>query len=246
MSILKRLGKVFQAEAHSAVDKLEDPIKMTEQGIRDMKEDLKKAIEALAEVKALTIRAKNEAANYKAKAESYQNKAVALLKSAQAGKLAQAEADRLAAQALSQKNQMLQAYQQAMNNYQTSQAQVEKLETTIRQLKAKISTWENELKMLRARASVASATKKVNKQLAGVDYSDTVAMLERMKEKVDKEEAMSQAYAELAADNTSVDQEIDSVLEALGSDGNDELAALKAQISGELPDAKNEELPPKE
>ena len=31
-----RLGK---AEAHSAVDKFEDPIKMTEQGIRDLKKD---------------------------------------------------------------------------------------------------------------------------------------------------------------------------------------------------------------
>jgi phage shock protein A len=40
------------------VDKLEDPIKMTEQGIRDLKEDMSKALQAMAEVKALAIRAK--------------------------------------------------------------------------------------------------------------------------------------------------------------------------------------------
>ena len=35
-----RLGK---AEAHSAVDKFEDPIKMTEQGIRDLKKDFEES-----------------------------------------------------------------------------------------------------------------------------------------------------------------------------------------------------------
>jgi len=38
------------------VDKMEDPIKMTEQGIREMKEDLEQSLEAYAKVKALAIR----------------------------------------------------------------------------------------------------------------------------------------------------------------------------------------------
>ena len=37
MGIFSRLFKVGQAEAHAMVDKLEDPIKITEQGIRDLK-----------------------------------------------------------------------------------------------------------------------------------------------------------------------------------------------------------------
>ncbi len=37
MSLFKRLFRVSQAEAHAIVDKFEDPIKMTEQGIRDLK-----------------------------------------------------------------------------------------------------------------------------------------------------------------------------------------------------------------
>ncbi len=32
MNILKRLFSIGKAETHSAIDKLEDPIKMTEQG----------------------------------------------------------------------------------------------------------------------------------------------------------------------------------------------------------------------
>ena len=60
MNIFKRLFKIGEAEAHSALDKLEDPIKMTEQGIRDMKSDLDKSLHALAEVKAMAIRSKND------------------------------------------------------------------------------------------------------------------------------------------------------------------------------------------
>ena len=38
--IFQRLFKTGQAEAHSLVDKLEDPIKISEQAIRDLKKDL--------------------------------------------------------------------------------------------------------------------------------------------------------------------------------------------------------------
>ena len=93
--------------------------------------------------------------------------------------------------------------------------------------------------MLRARASVAKATKKVNKELANIDYSSTVSMLERMKEKVEKEEAMAQSYAELASENKSIDEEIDQVLADTNLDTAQELEALKAQISAKpLPEGK--------
>eukprot|EP01025_Chloroclados_australasicus_P014852 TRINITY_DN1702_c0_g1_i2.p1 TRINITY_DN1702_c0_g1~~TRINITY_DN1702_c0_g1_i2.p1 ORF type:complete len:846 (-),score=82.03 TRINITY_DN1702_c0_g1_i2:2094-4358(-) len=55
---LKRLFGIAQAEAHSAISKLEDPVKMTEQGIRDLKNDLNKSLQSLAEVKAMHIRGK--------------------------------------------------------------------------------------------------------------------------------------------------------------------------------------------
>ena len=60
MNVFKRLFKVGEAEAHSALDKLEDPIKMTEQGIRDLKKDLDASLKAMAEVKAMAIRSKND------------------------------------------------------------------------------------------------------------------------------------------------------------------------------------------
>ncbi len=236
MGILGRLGKIFQAEAHSTLDKIEDPVKMAEQGLRDLRSQLQKAIEALAHVKAQAIRTKNQVLNYKAQADSYQQKAVALLKKAQDGLLDQVQAERLAGEALRKKNEILQQYQTSLQAYQQYQAQVEKLEATVNDLKQNITKWENEVRMLKARASVAKVTKKVNKELTNLDYSGTINMLERMKEKIENEEAVAQAYAELSStDNKSIDSEINKALGTTDADVANELEALKAQLSGQLP-----------
>jgi phage shock protein A len=50
MNIIKRLFRIGKAEAHSAIGSLEDPIKMTEQGIREMKEQLDILEEASADL----------------------------------------------------------------------------------------------------------------------------------------------------------------------------------------------------
>ncbi len=83
MQFLKRLFKIGQSEAHSAMDKLEDPIKLTEQGIRDMKSDLDKSLRALAEVKAMAIRARNDIETYSENATDYEGKAMLLLQRAE-------------------------------------------------------------------------------------------------------------------------------------------------------------------
>ncbi len=236
MGIFKRLFRIGKAEANAAIDKLEDPVKMTEQGIREMKEQLSKSIEALAQVKAMAIRTKNEAAAAKEQAQTYEQKAIELIKRAEKGALDPAEADRLATAALDKKAEATQRYQLQMQNYEKYQSQVDKLEASIKELRANISKWENEAKMLKARAKVSEATKNVNKQLADIDSSSTVAMLERMKEKVETQEALAESYAELADANKSIDDEIDSVLEDTSTSGSEALAALKAKLKGELPE----------
>ena len=82
----------------------------------------------------------------------------------------------------------------------------------VQQLKTTITTYENELVTLRARSKTAAATKKINQQLANVDCTSTIAMLERMKEKVEEDEALAQAYGEVGQVESSVDTEIDRAL----------------------------------
>ena len=230
MGLFKRIFKIGEAEANSLVDKLEDPIKLTDQAIRDLKEDLGESIKALAEVKAMAIRARNEVNMHKNKAKDYENKAIALIKRAQNGSLDAAEADRLAGAALSKKDEHTRSLSVSVENQRKFDANVTKLEGSINNLKSNISKWENEARTLKARAKVAAATKNVNKQLSGIDSSSTVAMLERMKEKVDQEESISESYAEIAASNVSVEDEINSVLEE-SSSSSSALEALKNKLA---------------
>lgn len=232
MGVFKRLFKVGEAEAHNLVDKLEDPIKMTEQGIRDLKKDLDKSLQALAEVKAVAIRTKKEMNEHEARATSYENKAVMLLKKAQTGEIAAEEADRLAGEALTKKTESVQAAATSKANYQQLENQISQLNNNVGKLKSSISKYENELKMLKARARVSEATKKLNKSMANIDSGGTISMLEKMKDKVAQEEALAEAYGDMADANKSVDEEIDQILsQPSAAAGNAELDALKAKLN---------------
>ena len=89
MGIFSRLFKVGQAEAHAMADKLEDPIKVTEQGIRDLKTDLQNAMTGLAEVKGVSIRLTKEADDAKRQADEYERKAMLLLQRFKDGQIDQ-------------------------------------------------------------------------------------------------------------------------------------------------------------
>ncbi|UTW66467.1 PspA/IM30 family protein [bacterium SCSIO 12643] len=231
MNLFNRLFKIGQAEAHSAVDKLEDPIKLTEQGIRDMKEDLDKSLKALAEVKAMAIRARNDHESYIEKSKDYEGKAMLLLKRAQNNELDASEADRLATEALVLKEENIKHAAHALTEKNRFEKSVSQLETNVKTIKSNISKWESELKTLKARVKVSTATKNLNKQLAQIDSTDTVSLLERMKDKVAQEEALAESYGVIANESRSVDEDIEKALD--GADqlkASDELAALKAKM----------------
>ncbi len=232
MGIFKRLFKVAESEAHAAVDKLENPIKLTQQGIRDLKKDLQASLKSLAEVKALQIRARCETEDKKEQAATYEKKAMLLLKAAQNGTLDSAEADRLAGEALAKKEAASTQALTTAKGLQKQDTMVAQLEANTRKLKSQIASWESELTTLTARAKVAGATRKLNQQLAQVDSTGTLAMLEKMKAKVSEEEALAESYGEIAMIETSVDAEIDKAL--AGGAGEvkaaDSLAELKAKM----------------
>ena len=230
MNIFSRLFKIGQSEAHSAIDNLEDPIKLTEQGIRDMKVDLDKSLHALAEVKAMAIRTKNERRNYEEQTRDYEQKAVLLLKKSQSGELDTAEADRLATEALNKKEQAIGHVTRLTQEHEKYETSIQNLEVNINKLKSNISQWENELRTLKARMKVSSATKNINKQMAKIDSSSTVAMLERMKEKVAVEESLAESYGQIANESKSLDEEIDKALEHKPGQTSEKLAELKKKL----------------
>lgn len=229
--LFQRLFKTGQAEAHALVDKLEDPIKMSEQAIRDLKNDLGESLKSLAEVKGIAIRVGKEAESSKHLAADYERKAMGLLQKAQSGDMDAGEAERLAREALTRKEE---AASRALESAQQSQSQdemVAKLQNNVNTLKSKISSYENDLITLKARSKTANATRKINEHLTNIDSKGTVAMLERMKEKTEEQEALAQAYGDMADASTSIDDEINKALAGGSSTKDDDsLAELKAKM----------------
>jgi phage shock protein A len=230
-SIFQRLFKVGQSHAHNIMDSFEDPIKMTEQGIRDLKKDLQGTMKSLAEVKAISIRLKREAEDNKRLAADYERKAMLLLQKMQKGELDKADAERLATEALNKKEECSKKAVKLMKDQEQQGKMSAQLQANVDKLKSTVSTFENDLITLRARAKTAAATRKVNEQMAKVDSSGTIAMLEKMKSKVEEDESLAQSYGELASADKSIDDELNAALSSGGtSPGSDHLASLKSKM----------------
>ncbi len=231
-SIFSRFFKIGQAKVHSTIDKMEDPITMSEQGIRDLKKDLQDAMRSLGSVKALSIKLEKESNDQKRLVEDYERKAMALLQKSESGDLDPEEADRLARECLLKREEVMKRATEVTAQAAQQKEMTEKLQSRVQDMKSKISAYENELITLKARAKTANATRKINQQLASLDSNSTVAMLERMKEKVSEQEALSEAYGDLADATTSVDDEIEKALEAGPASPaiDDSLASLKARL----------------
>jgi phage shock protein A len=230
-SIFRRMFKVAESHAHSAMDNLEDPIKMTEQGIRDLKTNLQAAMVSLAQVKALAIRMQKEEGGHKKRAADYERKAMLLLKRMEAGEVESGDAERLATASLEKKEESVQQATTAGSDYQTQQRMADQLQAKVEDLKRQISRYETEAVTLKARARTASSMRKINQQLAGADASGTVAMLEKMKQKVQEEESLAEAYDQLSDVGGDIDEDIDKALAAPSSSaGADSLAELKKKM----------------
>lgn len=66
--------------------------------------------------------------------------------------------------------------------------------------------------------------------MAEIDSSSTVSMLERMKDKVSQEEALSEAYGEVANASKSIDDELEEAIDLINTNAEDDLAKLKEQL----------------
>lgn len=225
-----RLFGVAKSEGHALIDKLEDPIKMTEQGLRDLRKDLELSMRSLAQVKAECIRMQRDADDQRRAAEDFERKAMLLLTRLKEGELTADKAETLAAEALKMQKEHLERHSTLETQHTTQQRAAEQLQSKINKLHQTIRKYENELLTLKARARTAQSMRKINQQLSGVDSSSTIAMLEKMKTRVVEEESLAEAYGDVGASVTTVEQEIDDTLRGSAAASSASLADLKKKM----------------
>jgi phage shock protein A len=212
------------------VDKMEDPVKMTEQGLRELREDLAEATESYARVKALAIRTENEQLHCLQESTNYAEKAILIMQKAQTGQVDLVKAEALAREALSLRRKFYLESEELGTQIITLQQSSSEMLRNTEILKDNLEKWEKELRTLRARVKVSSATEQVNKQMAQLDNNGTIAMLQRMKSKVEDQEALSKAYGEIAHSKNSLKDELDSLLKNDSLSIEKDLQAIKEKL----------------
>lgn len=222
MGILSRMRTVLKSNVNSALDKVEDTEKMLNQTVTDMQQQLVKVKQQVAVAIADEKRLKKQYDEHQTQTESWMEKA----------KLAvQKGNDELAKAALARKTEYEGLATQYQTQWEAQKASVEKLKASLRELERKIDEARRQKDLLIARNKRAQAQKQIHQTMAGMN-TNTGAFdtFERMKRKVDDEEARAEAAEEIATDgDASLDKEF---AELEKSSVDDELASLKAQMSG--------------
>lgn len=209
---LKRIFKVGEAKAHDALDKAEDPIRVTEQNVGELKKNLQQSLRSLAEVRAMSIRIKRDNQRSRKIAENYEKKAILMLKKAQRGEMSEEQADRLAKQALQQKEvifRQLKAGELEMEKYEQL---VQEMEMRVHQTKRQVTKYENELRSLKARSEISRVSQNLNKTLSRFDSRGMNSMLDKIKDQVAEQEALADSYGDLSMEHNDLDSEIDRLL----------------------------------
>jgi len=227
MGLFERIFRIGKSEVNSAVDKLEDPIKMADQVLRELRENYQQAIVGESEVKAIALQHRAEEQKARTKVEEWEKKANDLLDLVEEGKLDAEKGNTLATTAA-------ESHAQAQKQADEFAAMAEKeeqalavMETAIQQLKDKIAEAENRTNLLKSRAKTADVSEKINKTLSSVDTDGLMGTLDRMDAKVTAQEFRSQAYAEVRDTTLSSEQEINKILHTSSSSALDVIKAKR-------------------
>ena len=196
-----------------------DAEKLLERAIIEMQQALVQLRQAVARAIATQKRTEQQYNKNQLEANNWQKRA----------QLALQKGDKnLAREALLRKkaNADTAATLKAQLEWQT--AQVETLKRNLIAWESKLSEAKTKKDMLKARAAAAKANEQLHNTISSLNTGGSMAAFERMEEKVLMMEARSQSVAELAG--ADLDSQF-AMLES-GSDVDDELAAMKAQLTG--------------
>ncbi|MCT7971666.1 PspA/IM30 family protein [Laspinema olomoucense] len=222
MGLFDRIMRVIRANINSLINKAEDPEKILEQTMIEMQGDLTQLRQAVAVAIATQKRTERQYSQAQSTADEWYRRAQLALQKGD---------DNLAREALTRRK----SYQDTATSMKAQIDQqtrvVEQLKQNMRALEGKIVEARTKKDLYIARARSAQASERLNEMLGNVGTGNAMAAFERMEEKVMQLEARSEAVASLGGDD------LEKKFASLESGGevDEELTALKAQISGSNP-----------
>lgn len=221
MGIIGRLGTLLKANINDLISRAEDPEKILNQLILDMKDQLVEAKKQVAVAIADEKRLKKQLENELHMSREWEKKAMMAVR---AGK------DSLAKEALMRKKEHDDLAAEYQKQWELQKAATDKLRGALRGLNSKIEEAKRKKNLLIARQKRARAQKAIQDAVSGLQQNSAFEAFDRMAEKIEKEEAEAEAAAELAADFTGDTLEREFANLESNHESDDALAALKAKM----------------
>ena len=234
MGIWSRLTTLLKSNVNDAISKAEDPEKILNQLILDMREQMVTAKKQVAVAIADEKRLQKQFQDNAAAAAEWERKAMLAVN---AGR------DDLAVEALNRQKSAQDLAQEYEKQYNLQKAATDKLRESLRQLNDKVEEARRKKDLLIARQRRAEAQQQIHDTISGLGDNSAFDSFERMAQKVDQMEAEADASVELAESMTGMDLQgqFKDLERTTGT--SDALAALKARMAGGTTAAENNDAP---
>ncbi|MEL4357367.1 MULTISPECIES: PspA/IM30 family protein [unclassified Luteococcus] len=233
--IFQRISTIFRAKADKALDRAEDPRETLDYSYQRQLDLLQKVRRGVADVATSRKRVELQASQLNGEVDKL---------TLQAQKALEQGREDLAREALTRKSGLQQQLGDLQAQHAQLQAEEEKLVRASTRLQAKVDAFRTRKETIKATYSAAEAQTRINEAFSGIseEMGDVGLAVQRAEDKTQQMQARAGAIDELLASGALEDpvggykDDITRELDQLASTSQveDELAALKAKVSGEI------------
>jgi phage shock protein A len=209
MGIFQKLTTLIRSNINDAIAKAENPEKMLNQVLLDMREQLARAKQEVAVAIADERKLKAQMEEEQKQALEWEGRAMLAIRESR---------DDLAKQALLRHQEHAERAVSLNDTWQKQSGETEKLKESLRQLNDKIEEAKRKKNLLIAKQKRAQAQKRIHDTMAGLNDRSAFDTFERMAEKIEETERQAIASAELS--------------ETLSLGGSDSLEKEFAKLGG--------------
>jgi len=233
--LLARFKALFQTQAHSIADQMEDPKASLDYSLRRLEDNRRALSQSLVEVAAARKRLERQRDELTATIDKYEG---------QARDAVEADREDLARLALERKQDIEGRLAELDGNITRLDDQLESLKQSQADLDRKIATFRSRKEELKSMYDASQAQIRVRESLSGVseDLADVGNTIGRAEARIEEMQARADAIDALVAEGVLVDvlqpegDDIDRELTRIGRSQavESELARLKAEVGQEM------------
>ena len=227
MSIFQRISTLFKSNINDLIARAEDPEKMLNQIIVDMRDQLAKAKREVAAAIADERKIRSQLDEELKLTRDWEHRAMLAVRE---------NRDDLARQALLRQQEHAGRAQALEQTWNAQAAETEKLKGSLRQLNERIEEARRKRNLLIAKQKRAQAQKRIHETMSGMSDTSAFEAFNRMAEKIEESERQAVAASEVtqALQGDTLDQEFKALEGGATVEVDDRLLALKQQM-GLLP-----------